>query len=378
MINEQDFDVAASDICDRVVMIPDPRLVVTIEKWLSKLTSSENRGANELNYLKLLQYMVANKRIGRPFVREPPLGPLLPLSRYINPPPCSRLLVRRKSRAETGWRTVTCTRAAQTVEQDYDDSDDSADYYGGEGVENRNYNGHRDGALNANGGGGGASQSKNGGGGGVSQSKNGSSGGASLSKNGGSGASQSKNGDGSASLSKNGGRDKDADVDNDHRVDMSREQNTDDANGRKETTFDGHLAGGECDSNWGPTECGGGGERNTVKNIDQMAKFCNPCLDDLGRYKEHLHGPMDATYRNLLGDCAFPVFTEAERSSVSPELLDVLNNVNDSTTLHDFYFQVSSVLYVCKYVNRCALYLRSPITTMITRHAEKVGVLNSF
>lgn len=85
MSNDIDFDEAAADINEQVVVVRDPHVVATIEKWLTKLTA-ENRGINELHYLKLLQYMMVNKRIGRPFVRAPPEGPLLPLSSYLNPP----------------------------------------------------------------------------------------------------------------------------------------------------------------------------------------------------------------------------------------------------------------------------------------------------
>lgn len=84
MFNEADFDEAAADIGERVTVVRDPEVVATVEKWLIKLTA-EDRGVNELHYLKLLQYMLADKRIGRPFVRAPPDGPLLPISKYLNP-----------------------------------------------------------------------------------------------------------------------------------------------------------------------------------------------------------------------------------------------------------------------------------------------------
>lgn len=117
-----DFEVAANDIFEQVVVIRDPELVLTVEKWVSKLTADENRGANELKYLQLLQYMMARGRINGPFVRDPPPGPLVPLSRYVNPPPC-----RGRDRDSGGgvkcWQTDNCSRAAQTKYDDEDDDD---------------------------------------------------------------------------------------------------------------------------------------------------------------------------------------------------------------------------------------------------------------
>lgn len=108
---------------------------------------------------------------------------------------------------------------------------------------------------------------------------------------------------------------------------------------------DGHLAGGgggECSSCWG-TKSGGSGRKSTAGAKNPFAKLCNPCLDGLGRHvRKPQPGPLGEAYRDLLGDCALPVFTDSERKSVSPELLRILESVNDATTLQDFYFQVGN------------------------------------
>lgn len=114
MYNDIEFYEAATDIAEQVVTISDPQLAITVEKWLTKLTSA-NSGSNELNYLKLLRIMVTNRRICRPFLIKPPGGPLMSLSRYINPSPCSdRCRNVGKSRIVGGWRLISCSRAAQT------------------------------------------------------------------------------------------------------------------------------------------------------------------------------------------------------------------------------------------------------------------------
>jgi len=304
MSNDQDFSTAASDIYDRIIMISDVQLVMTIKKWLSKLMSSEDRSANELNYLKLLQYMVANKRIGPPFVREPPSGPLFPLGKYINPPPLSRVLMqtRDRSKAETSWRTSNCSKPAQPVGQQYDDSD-TVNCLDGENVETHSHDGNLSGVSKAN-------------------------------------------KDGVLLLTNT-----DANVvtgvssnENAYHSNPLREQETNSNTNRQtgEIKRNGYLAGGEC-----YLAANRGGERNPAKNFDQLITFCNPCLDDLGRFKKRtLHFVSnDAAYKNLLGDCVYPVLTETEQKSVCPELLQILRNVNDNTTLQDFYFQVNLVMY---------------------------------
>lgn len=109
------------------------------------------------------------------------------------------------------------------------------------------------------------------------------------------------------------------------------------------TKRDGHLAGGgggECSSCWG-TKSGGSERKSTTSAKNPFAKLCNPCLDDLGRHvRKPQLGPLSEAYHELLRDCALPVFTDSERKSANPELLRILESVNDATTLQDFYFQV--------------------------------------
>lgn len=110
----------------------------------------------------------------------------------------------------------------------------------------------------------------------------------------------------------------------------------------------GHLVaggggGGECPSCWGANKGPGNGRKSGTTGVkpNPFAKLCNPCLDGLGRHLRKAEPrPLDEVYRELLGDCALPVFTENERKSVGPELLRALESVNDATTLQDFYFQV--------------------------------------
>ncbi|XP_027840449.2 uncharacterized protein LOC114122090 [Aphis gossypii] len=272
MYNDMDFDVAVNDISNQIVGIRDPELALTIEKWVLKLTA-ENRGANELKYLQLLQYMMAQGRINGPFAKDPPPGPLVSLSRYVNP--CSGH--GRNSGGVECWQTSNCSRAAQTK---YEDGDDEFEY--GEDYED-----------------------------------------------------QLDNEETTVNLD-----DRD-DVGDSHNTDggeLPRPEKIGVEDGVQEKR-DGHLAGG------GGGECRGGGERSAPKK-NPFAKLCNPCLDNFGQHLlKKRPGPMDAAYRELLGDCALPVITESEQKTVGPELLQVLENVDDSTTLQEFYFQVS--LYTC-------------------------------
>lgn len=278
MSNDTDFEEAAADISERVMVVRDAQLVVTIEKWLNKLTA-DDRGTNELHYLKLLQYMVANKRIGKPFVRPPPTGPLVPLSRYLNPPPYGA----RDCSAES-WRTSYSSRSVQTVTDDEDDNN------GGEYEdETADGNGHQTAADSD-----------------------------------------------TAVLSATA-------ADGHNARDPAAEAAV--------TKRDGHLAGGgsdsggrdECLSCW-KSKCGGGGVKPKKADAGPKNSFpkpCDPCLDDLGRHvRKAQPGPLDADYQKLLGDCKVPVLTEKERKSVSPEMIRVLESVNDATTLQDFYYQV--------------------------------------
>jgi len=281
-----DFDVAANDISEQVVVIRDPELAMTIEKWVLKLTA-ENRGANELKYLQLLQYMMARGRINGPFVRDPPPGPLVPLSRYVNPPPCSD-----RGRGSGGvecWQTSNCSRAAQTRCEEMD-----VDY------EDEEFGEQTDNEANNN--------------------------------------EMMENSDGICD---------DPDVDGDLHHSNDRElqapplqEEIAGANEEVQEKRDGHLAGG------GGGECSRGGEKGASKK-NPFAKLCDPCLDNFGRHLlKKQPGPMDAAYRDLLGDCALPVLSDAEKKTVCPELVQILENVNDSTTLQDFYFQVGGYIRV--------------------------------
>jgi len=241
------FDETANDVRDRLAAIPNGRLAVTIEKWLSRLTaSSKARGANEMEYLKLLQYMIANKRIGRPFVKEPPSGRLVPLSRYIDPLPGSQ------------------RRQKNVGDLENDGGVPNADDYGGV-----------------------------------------------------TGTAVTSNGD-------------------DDRSVVSNE--------RAATERDGHLAGGGgADSV--AAACDGDRTNRAAIDIDRLLMFCNPCLDNLGRFENTSSSPpppsssINSDYGGQLSENC-PRLTEAERKSACPELLRMLKQVDDNTTLQEFYLQV--------------------------------------
>ncbi|VVC43938.1 Domain of unknown function DUF4485 [Cinara cedri] len=302
--DDNDFDVAATDISDRVIVIRDRKVVLTIEKWLSRLTTDENRGHNELDYLKLLQNMMANKRIGPPFHQNPPAGPLLPLGNYLlhsqqsvceGPPAwcrnrakCCRLISKNNGIIES-------QPTQQVDSEDNDDEDDEeqiAQDMNCKIIRKSNKNDFEN-------------------------------------VNRGCGAVLSTN-DENKSYCKS-------------EIAVTDENSKFSANDNgevqlKHTERDGlHLAGG------GGAECGpcSGGARASKKKIEP-GKVCDPCLDSMGRHlKPPQPSPLDVAYRELLGDCALPVLTEAEQKSVNPGLLSVLKSVNDQITLQDFYFQVS-------------------------------------
>lgn len=105
--------------------------MLTVDKWVTKLTA-DGRGSNELNYLKLLQYMMADRRIGRPFRRQPPAGCLLPLSTFMSlrsdgPATSDQPLLRART-VEVGtsgcWQTVSHDRTSQTNDSYYDNYND--------------------------------------------------------------------------------------------------------------------------------------------------------------------------------------------------------------------------------------------------------------
>lgn len=282
MSDDIEFDEAAKDIIDHTTMICDPQLVINIDRWMSKLMS-DDRGPNELNYIKLLQYMMINRRIGLPFVRPPPRGRLLPLSKYLNPPMCKGT----RSQEVGSWRTTTKhSKAAQTSDYVEEEAIESEDF-GGEDELNEK---HPNSPLNDD--------------------------------------DDYELADDDAPLA--------TDENNYAQAETAVAKTGEDAGGADNR--DGHLAGG--------------GERKTSHrkatgasklcslNKNPFVKLCNPCLDGLGLHLRKKPEPMDADYKELLGDCAVPTLTEAEAKTVSPELCRVLNNVNDATTLQEFYFQV--------------------------------------
>lgn len=305
MPDDTDFDVTASDISDRVIVIRDPQLVLTIEKWLVRLTADENRSRNELDYLKLLQYMVVNKRIGPPFHQNPPTGPLLPLSRFLlysQQLACDGPPVWCRNRTKC-CRLVSKSGDRTELRPEHEQADDENDF------EEQNVKG---------------------------------------------GAASDI-----AKYNCKSGNQKDFEkinapvlsIDDEtkthckNEIAVSDEKSMCPANDHGDAILmykrDGlHLAGG------GGGECGpcSGGAHTSKPKINPN-KLCDPCLDLMGRHlKKPQPKPIDMAYRDLLGDCAFPVFTETEQKTVNPRLLLVLKSVNDQTTLQDFYFQVPTCI----------------------------------
>lgn len=286
MFNDIDFDVAAKKIMDQVTMIRDPELVITIERWMTRLTSDE-RGPNELNYLKLLQYMMVKRRIGPPFVRQPPAqGPLMPLSKYLNPLPYNGTRDQVESRS---WqKIIKYSKAAQTrdfveeEEEEEEESDSESD--DGELNEYPSYISEDDYAMVA----------------------------------------ATPVATTSSPTVTNIGEIAGAAFD-------ARNVGEDDGGGVDER--DGHLAGGgECGEHratGAAAACG--------SNKNSVIKLCNPCLDRIGRHLRKQPEPLDAAYADLLGDCSLPAFTEAKAKAISPELLRTLTNMNDNTSLQDLF-----------------------------------------
>ncbi|XP_050519848.1 uncharacterized protein LOC126893564 [Daktulosphaira vitifoliae] len=224
MSNDLDFSITVNEITEKAAAIRDPQLVVIIEKWVAKLVS-DPRGLNELNHLKLLKHMISNNRIGPPFIRMPPVGKLLPLSRYVNRL-CSRPLPWTRFSDTGDWKITSYSRAVQTAND------------------------------------------------------------AQLST--------------TTSLPKS----------------------------------DGHLSGGGC-------SCGGKTKVQPLPVNDN--DVCNPCLDSVLQNAEKMCLNFADDYKDLLDECLIPMFTDAERKAAGTELLAVLKKVNSSTTLQDFYFQVSQL-----------------------------------
>lgn len=295
MYSDMEFEVTTNSISEKALVVRDPQLVMTIEKWMTRL-NSEDRGPNELNYLKLLQRMVENKQMGPPFNKAPPVGPLYPLSKYLNPPPlscCNYSSNQCASATNECWRANNCgggsSMPTTTTETEDDDcgttqTDDSCrsdlksnttDYSNAKYDEMKEF-------------------------GGCGETRH---------------------------MTKLGSLDSKSEW-------IKR---------------NGHLqagGGGECSACWGGKDGGassGGAskERIITKNsYTTSPSFCNPCLD--GYLKKARPGPepIDQAYAELLGDCALPYITDTEQKTVGNELVNVLENVNDSTSLQDFYFQV--------------------------------------
>lgn len=274
MADDIDFDMFASDIMEQTTAIRDVQLVLTVEKWVLKLTAGY-RGPNELNYLRLLQLMVNNRRIGPPFVRAPPQGFLLPLSRYINPQQCDRTPPRvrpdrcNNTKDDGPWRVTLASKYVQTAgfeEQYYEDEAERLQ----QDIDPKN------------------------------------------------------DGDDKTVTSRQTTQTDDKTDDKTDVTDVKAKEADDKTKG-SEDERDGHLAGG-------------GGEHWYNVQGNQLVKLCNPCLEKMGRHlKKPITGPMGR-------DCAHSVLSEYELKSVDPELLHVVQNINDYTTLNDFYFQVCTYL----------------------------------
>lgn len=309
MFNDLDFEVTTNIISEKVVVIRDPQLVLIIEKWVNKLTNSEHRGTNELNYLKLLQYMMVNKQIGPPFTRAPPAGQLYPLSRYLNPPPCNRrwtttaaTTTRNRGRSTTNsWHMVTCSRSAQTDEEE----DNDVDYeYEEQTDEKYFYKSGRNEDVKS------------------------------------SDITTAATTTGNDDDKNNGGESTGDEVQQPIVADDNKaESRTEDVEKRDE-----HLkAGGGkeysvCSRSKGPSHQNWRKVAN--ENANAIVKLCNPCLDGYLKKFRPAPEPIDEAYADLLGDCTLPTLTKAEQKTVGPELSRVLENVNDDTTLQEFYFQV--------------------------------------
>lgn len=292
-----EFEVTTNSISDKALVVRDPQLVVIIEKWMTRL-NSENRGPNELNYLKLLQRMVENKQMGPPFNKAPPVGPLYPLSKYLNPQPlsCCNYPSNQCAAATNECRRMNdnCggglfTPTTTTTETEYDDC----------GMTQTDTSCRSD----------------------VK-------------------SSVTNYGDTKCDEMKNLGRCRET-------RHMTKMGGLDAKN--EWIKRDGHLqagSGGECNACWGVKDGGassGGMSREkiiTKNSYTTSSSFCNPCLDGYLKKAHPGPEPIDQAYADLLGDCALPYITETEQKTVGNELINVLENVNDSTSLQDFYFQV--------------------------------------
>lgn len=117
MYDDDDFELATSDITEHATALRDLELIITIEKWVTKLTSKE-RGYTELCYLRMLRRMVIHRQVCWPFVNLPPMGPLQPLSQFLNTPGAVCNEMTRSDRCLIKHlQKETCTRASQTIRE---------------------------------------------------------------------------------------------------------------------------------------------------------------------------------------------------------------------------------------------------------------------
>lgn len=334
MYNDIDFYEAAADIAEQVVTISDPQLAITVEKWLTKLTSA-NSGSNELNYLKLLRIMVTNRRICRPFLNAPPGGPLMSLSRYINPSPCDdRCTATGKSRIVGSWRTISCSRAAQTdnagVGEYADGEVENAGGWIDDDTDNKDTKDNRDtkdddkkdttnGEKNHSD---------------VDREK--------PKKNHTAQGNDVTVADGPRASSNSENSDRKRKKENAKQNDVVKAE--DPAKADKGL----HLAAGggeESDPCWALDD--GLSDDDDGDEINVLKRACNPCVDCLGQHlKKYRPKSTDEANGDLLeDDCAVPALTQVELMSVDPELARVLKDVNNTTTLQEFYYQVCAIIY---------------------------------
>jgi hypothetical protein len=297
-----DFDEVVTEISEHAIAMDDSQMAITIDKWLTKLTA-DDRGPNELNYLRLLQHMMVQRRVSQPFVKLPPEGPLLPLTRYLNQPERSHFS------CDDDCRSKNDTDDVAVVAENGDEVD---------GADDGDENGADDGDEN--------------------------------------GTDDDDDDDDkvwSYDSADTCTRREDVVTDASAIVVDREGVDTDKYEDRGGTSGDDNdkaAASGAIDSAWTKRDghlAAAGEHREYAKSGNRDAvryeKMCDPCVDGTGpRGHEMLHGkPLSAAYKSLLGDCALPVFTETEKKKVGPELLQVLENVDDDTTLQDFYYQVS-------------------------------------
>lgn len=347
MYNDIDFYEAAADIAEQVVTISDPQLAITVEKWLTKLTSA-NSGSNELNYLKLLRIMVTNRRICRPFLNAPPGGPLMSLSRYINPSPYDdRGTAAGKSRMAGSWRMISCSRAAQTdnagVEENADDEVENGGTKDNDGTNNKDARDDKDTKNDRD-------KDTNGD---KNQNKK-----PNAKRN--NANSDIDNSDADREKHKKNNTVQSSDVtetddpraSNNENSDKKKRKENDKAEDPAKAEKGLHLAAGggeECDPYWAPLDDGSVGDDDDDDDERSVLKrFCDPCVDCLGQHlKKYRPKSPDKAYGDLLeDDCVVPALTDVELTSVEPELARVLKDINNTTTLQEFYYQVCGTVSV--------------------------------